>query len=49
METELRNRFPFICDSVPKWIVERGFNRDTLEKWGCAINTYNDLIIPVKG
>ena len=39
--------FPFICDSVPKWIVERGFNKYTLEKWGCAINTYNDLIIPV--
>lgn len=40
--------FPFQCDSVPKWIVERGFNRYTLEKWGCAINTYNDLIIPVR-
>ena len=40
--------FPFMCDLVPKWIVERGFNRYTLEKWGCAINTYNDLIIPVK-
>ena len=39
--------FPFMCDTVPKWIVERGFNRYTLEKWGCAINTYNDLIIPV--
>ena len=40
--------FPFNCTSVPKWIVERGFNRYTLERWGCAINTYNDLIIPVK-
>ena len=40
--------FPFNCTSVPKWIVERGFNRYTLERWGCAINTYNDLIFPVK-
>ena len=40
--------FPFFCDSVPQWIVDRGFNRDTLVKWGCAMNTYNDLIIPVK-
>ena len=39
--------FPFLCDTVPKWIIERGFNSDTLMKWGCAINTYNDLIIPV--
>ena len=46
-ETLLEVDFPFICDTVPKWIVERGFNKDTLVKWGCAINTYNDLIIPV--
>ena len=39
--------FPFDKSSVPKWILERGFNKDTLVKWGCAINTYNDLIIPV--
>ena len=47
-DTLLEVDFPFICDTVPKWIVERGFNKDTLVKWGCAINTYNDLIIPVK-
>ena len=39
--------FPFDSSSVPKWVLERGFNKDTLVKWGCAINTYNDLIIPV--
>ena len=39
--------FPFDKSSVPKWVLERGFNKDTLVKWGCAINTYNDLIIPV--
>ena len=39
--------FPFIVDCVPKWIVERGFDRKTLTKWRCACNTYNDLIIPV--
>jgi len=47
-ETLIEVDFPFICDTVPKWIVERGFNKDTLVKWGCASNTYNDLIIPVK-
>ena len=47
-ETLTEVDFPFMCDMVPQWIVERGFNKDTLMKWGCAINTYNDLIIPVK-
>jgi len=40
--------FPFFCNSVPRWILDRGFNKETLLKWGCAMNTYNDLIIPVK-
>ena len=40
--------FPFQCDSVPKWILERGFTGRVLQKWGCAIITYNDLIIPVQ-
>lgn len=39
--------FPFTLDCVPRWIVDRGFNRETLTKWRCACNTYNDLIIPV--
>ena len=29
------------------WIYERGFSADTLEKWGCLENKYNDLVIPV--
>jgi len=30
------------------WIFKREFDRDSLEKWGCKSNNYNDLVIPVK-
>ncbi len=32
---------------VPKWIFDRGFSADTLKSWGCGMNKYNDLIIPI--
>ena len=32
---------------VPKWIFDRGFSANTLKSWGCGMNKYNDLIIPI--
>ena len=40
--------FPFKTNYVPQWILDRGFNKEILMKWGCGSNTYNDLIIPVR-
>ena len=37
----------FIPDSYPNWIFDRGFDEETLFKWGCGTNKYNDLIIPI--
>ena len=30
------------------WIYKRGFTIDIVNKWGCKVNSYNDLVIPVK-
>ena len=30
------------------WIFKRGFTLDIINKWGCKINSYNDLVIPVE-
>ena len=37
----------FISESYPNWIFDRGFDEETLFKWGCGTNKYNDLIIPI--
>ena len=37
----------FISESYPSWIFDRGFDEETLFKWGCGTNKYNDLIIPI--
>jgi DNA primase len=39
--------YPGDAGVVPKWIFDRGFSSDTLKSWGCGMNKYNDLIIPV--
>ena len=40
--------FPFKQVFVPEWIFDRGFNKITLGKWGCAIDTWNGLVIPIE-
>ena len=40
--------FPFKQGFVPEWIFDRGFNKITLGKWGCAIDTWNGLVIPIE-
>ena len=30
------------------WIFKRGFTLDIIYKWGCKINSNNDLVIPVE-
>jgi len=37
----------FIAGSYPNWIFDRGFDEESLSKWGCGTNKYNDLIIPI--
>ena len=37
-----------LYDQYPKWIFDRGFTREVLEKWECGTNAYGDLIIPIK-
>ena len=38
-----------LCALPPThWIYKRGFSTDTLERWGCLENKYQDLVIPVK-
>ena len=39
--------FSFREGFVPEWIFERGFSKQTLYKWGCAVDEENSLIIPV--
>ena len=36
--------------SIPSghWIYKRGFTAETLVRWGCKTNNYNDLVIPVE-
>ena len=34
--------------SYPPWIFKRGFSTVVLQSWGCGINKYGDMIIPVK-
>ena len=40
--------FPFKQGFVPEWIFNRGFNKSTLGKWGCGIDTWNGLVIPIE-
>ena len=30
------------------WIFKRGFTKSILDKWDCKVNSYNDLVIPIK-
>ena len=41
-------QFPFKEGYVPEWIFDRGFNKYTLQKWGCGIDSENSLIIPIQ-
>lgn len=41
-------QFPFKEGYVPEWIFDRGFNKPTLKKWGCGIDSENSLIIPIQ-
>ena len=41
-------KFPFKQGYVPEWIFDRGFNKPTLKKWGCGIDSENSLIIPIQ-
>jgi len=34
--------------TYPPWIFNRGFSTTSLREWGCGINRYGDMIIPVK-
>ena len=38
--------FPFKQYVVPKWIFDRGFDKFTLNRWGCGITSSNGLVIP---
>ena len=39
---------PFKLGMVPRWIFDRGFNKQSMKKWLCGISPANGLIIPVK-
>ena len=39
---------PFKLGMVPKWIFDRGFDKQSMKKWLCGITPANGLIIPVK-
>jgi len=39
--------FPFHSGYVPPWIFDRGFNRETLRKWGGAIDNFGSLVLPI--
>ena len=41
-------QFPFKQGYVPEWIFDRGFDKRTLNKWGCGIDSENSLIVPIK-
>lgn len=47
-EELLEVEFPYESGYVPKWIFDRGFNIETLDKWDCAVGEDNSLVIPVK-
>jgi hypothetical protein len=38
--------FPYKQYVVPKWIFDRGFDKLTLNRWGCGITPSNGLVIP---
>ena len=38
--------FPYKQYVVPKWIFDRGFDKFTLNRWGCGITPSNGLVIP---
>ena len=40
--------FPYEVGWVPDWIFGRGFTKETLRKWECAIDEESNLVIPVK-
>jgi len=40
--------FPSRQGFVPEWIFDRGFNKRTLRKWGCGIDVWNGLVIPIE-
>ena len=33
---------------VPNWIFERGFSPETLIDWECGIDSWNNLVIPIR-
>ena len=39
--------FPFQSGYVPNWIFDRGFNKQTLLKWGGAIDNFGSLVLPI--
>ena len=39
---------PFKLGTVPRWIFDRGFDKQSMKKWLCGITPANGLIIPVK-
>ena len=39
--------FPFNQNFVPNWIFDRGFNKQTLKKWGAGVTAENGLAIPI--
>ena len=39
---------PFKLGTVPRWIFDRGFDKQSMRKWLCGITSANGLIIPVK-
>ena len=40
--------FPFKRGFVPEWIFDRGFDKQTLAKWGCGIDAWNGLVLPIE-
>ena len=47
-EAELQEvSFPFQTGYVPEWIFTRGFTKEVLRKWECAIDMFRSLVIPV--
>ena len=40
-------KLPFQQGFVPPWIFDRGFTKDTLRLWGCGIDIFSSLVIPI--
>jgi len=38
---------PYQKGYVPDWIFKRGFDKQTLLEWGCGIDNYRNLVIPI--